>query len=558
MSRLRTRAVQAVDPPGTARQIRSGSGRTWRVYFMWFLLISALGSAWSLATPIGGSPDEPTHTLRAVSVVRGQWLGPTAPGTGGVSTLVRVPDTYAQLNSQPNCFAFRHDQAANCAPPLTYSPKTVTIVSSAGRYPPLYYLLVGWPSLLTSRPVGFYLMRIASVLVSAGFLAMAVTIARRWSRSNLLVPGIAVAMTPMAIFLSSTVNPNGLEVASAIAVWTAAIVLVGEHAEQPPKALVALLALATMVLVSIRGASPLWPVLILVVLFPLIWRRVPLRVLRSRWVIGWVIAIVVTGALDTAWILGAHALRLQPGAPVPAKFNSTAGILRLTSGLTNMLVHGAIGDFGWLDTPAPWLTTTVWYVVPGALVLVSVMWSSARRNASLLLACAFSFLFPVILQTVEAHRDGLFSQGRYYLPLYVGVPLVAAGLTTGGARFDTANRRACAAIGIALGAGQFAAFAWVLRRYVVGFNGPLLRGLGPAHTWRPPLPWQVLDICALCLCVLMAFGVSRVRRSQKLGRHSPTARTDHAEPDVGLDSGGEAEDPRPPVRTPLDGPSRVY
>ena len=39
--------------------------------------------------------------------------------------------------------------------------------TTAGAYPPLYYLLVGWPSRIMSAADGLYVMRIVSALLCA-------------------------------------------------------------------------------------------------------------------------------------------------------------------------------------------------------------------------------------------------------------------------------------------------------------------------------------------------------------------------------------------------------
>jgi hypothetical protein len=42
----------------------------------------------------------------------------------------------------------------------------------------------------------------------------------------------------MVLFLAGVVNPSGLEISSAIAVWMTGVVLVTEHLAGPPKGLV--------------------------------------------------------------------------------------------------------------------------------------------------------------------------------------------------------------------------------------------------------------------------------------------------------------------------------
>jgi hypothetical protein len=137
------------------------------------------------------------------------------------------------------CYMFKENVSAACASQPEQSSRTVRGVTHVGRYPPAYYLAVGWPSLLTASVAGTYLMQSASAVLCAMFLALAVATPRRWSNSSLLVPAISVSVTPMVLFLNSSVNPSGLEVASAATAWTAATVLVAGHFETPVVLLVA-------------------------------------------------------------------------------------------------------------------------------------------------------------------------------------------------------------------------------------------------------------------------------------------------------------------------------
>jgi hypothetical protein len=166
------------------------------------------------------------------------------------------------------CYMFKENVSAACASQPEQWSRTVRAVTHVGRYPPAYYLAVGWPSLLTASVAGTYLMQSASAVLCAMFLALAVATARRWSSSSLLVPAISVAVTPMASFLNSSVNPSGLEVASAATAWTAATVLVAGHFESPPAGLLAVLGISTAVMVWTRPTALLWPVVIAAVLAP--------------------------------------------------------------------------------------------------------------------------------------------------------------------------------------------------------------------------------------------------------------------------------------------------
>jgi len=185
----RTKARPLITPLAAAEGRRHQ--RFAATFACWWLLFSALGVLWALATPIGASPDSPSQVARAASVVRGQWVGPAVPGpTSNVSTSVRVPQTYAFSGAIVHCYMFKENVSAACASPPEQSSRTVMATTHVGRYLPAYYLAVGWPSLITTSVTGVYLMQAASAVLCAMFLALAVATARQWSRSALLVPAI--------------------------------------------------------------------------------------------------------------------------------------------------------------------------------------------------------------------------------------------------------------------------------------------------------------------------------------------------------------------------------
>ena len=90
-----------------------------------------------------------------------------------------------------------------------------------------------------------------------------------------------------------------------------------------------------------------------------------------------------------------------------------------------------IGVFGWLDTPAPLLTYLVWYVAIGVVVLLALSSTHARGNVALLFLVALVVLVPMAISYREAHRLGLFWQGRYTLPMATGIPVLATALIDG-------------------------------------------------------------------------------------------------------------------------------
>ena len=191
------------------------------------------------------------------------------------------------------------------------SGREVKAITYVGRYPPLYYAIVGLPSLVSHTDTAVYLMRLLSGLASALFLGLALALAAFWSRSRLLVAAVAVAASAMVFVFSSVVNPSGLECATAICVWTGGLVLVLDQAEHPRQSVVVATAIAASVMVSMRGcrlcgsSSSLSPC----------WRLSPRSVSNLlschnvRIATG---AVGLVGVVAVGYILWAHALSVYP------------------------------------------------------------------------------------------------------------------------------------------------------------------------------------------------------------------------------------------------------
>ena len=86
----------------------------------------------------------------------------------------------------------------------------------SGATRPFITRLVGLPTLALVSVKGIYAGRLVSGALAAAMLALAVTSLRRCRGTPLLAGGVALAVTPMVLYLAAVVSPSGLEIASAI------------------------------------------------------------------------------------------------------------------------------------------------------------------------------------------------------------------------------------------------------------------------------------------------------------------------------------------------------
>ena len=458
-----------------------------------FLLLFGMCAAWALATPFFAAPDEPAHVIKAAAVAHGEFLGHySGPATAKVT--VTIPATVAKAATAHICFAFHATTSAGCLPPFTSASGTRSVTTYVGRYPPLYYLAVGLPTLVMHTPGVIYLMRLVGAALSAAFLTAAVTAARR---AGLMLVGVAVAATPMAMFLAGVVNPSGLEISAATCVWTAGLRLV---TDRPSRGMLIRLVVAAGVLVQTRGLSPLWLAIIGLTLVWLAGRRRTVDLLRRRPVQIGLAVVGACGVFALVWIVVAKSLTLAPVGTPMSPDASRWQILRASLHRTFGDITDLVGVFGWKDTSAPWQTYLVWGLAVAAVVGAMLACRSSRYTVAVGAIAVLSIVVPTLLTASQAHRDGLVGQGRYVLPLAVGIPIVAAYATSRGLPAGRWQRVVLPIGAVLLAAAQGAAFAEALRRYRTGLGHSLFA----AHpAWSPPIPELPLlggfGVLALCL-----------------------------------------------------------
>lgn len=492
-------------PAGTRRRLlRIWMGSTVIVFFVCAL--------WSLATPVGAAPDEPTQIVKAAAVVRGELTGTKTKHQPLAVVRVTVPKSFANDAHLASCYAGRPTVPAGCAPHLANKAYLVTITTYVGRYPPLYYLLVGVPTLLWHTNVAVYAMRWLGALWSALLLGLALAVAAVLSRSKLLVAGVAVAVTPLVMFLASVVNPSGLEIAAAVATWTTGLVLVLEFRRHPPPGLVVACAASASVLVLCRGLSPLWLAAIAATLVALVpgaiaslWQSRPVKVAAA--------VAAACGVVAVAFIFGAHTLSVLPvGKPLPPH-TSRVGTIAAALGRTGAVADQAVGVFGWLDTPSPLAVLAGWWIAVAVVVVAALIGSRRRHVAVLVGLMVLCLVLPTAIIASQAHKDGLVWQARDGMPLYVGIPLVAAAVLRRSRRADpepppdsalpaVARRRLLMLVVSGVALAQLVDFAWALRRYTVGLGTTLDPLATVRGGWSPPVPAALLLLGAAAGCAV--------------------------------------------------------
>ncbi|MCS5496262.1 DUF2142 domain-containing protein [Cnuibacter physcomitrellae] len=472
----------------------------WRSLLLPWLLLAVVTSIWALATPPGGSPDEPAHMVKAASVARGELTPSAMIEKGGV---LQVP-AWVAFEYEQTCYAFFATQPVDCIPQFSGDPAAmVSSYSSASLYDPVYYALVGWPSLLFQDESGLYAMRIVSGILCSFLVALSIHLVGGWRRGRLPATAVLVALTPMAVFIMASVNPNALEFTGALAAFTALLSIVLSPDESRLRGRVAVVAVATALVVHARSISPLWmAVLLLAPLLLLGWRDL-LALLRRRSVIVAAAVIVVATLLSVWWTLTSNSLGTAPttGPDVapPAKGVGTPFLQGFLQSIGDFYtqIRQMIGVLGWLDTIFNPLVYIAFYAMIGLLAVGVLIWVRGRRLVfAAVLAAAFFFL-PPFVQALYITRGGYIWQGRYSLVLLMCLIVGAAAVIATSPRFLAWRRsgRATTIVVWAFAAIWTAcsvwAFATAMRRNTVGYLGSWGEMLG-SPGWAPPLGPVVL------------------------------------------------------------------
>lgn len=449
-----------------------------------------LHAGWAFATPYNGPPDEMQHVLRAAGVLNGELIGEPAPA-GAIQT---VP---ASLNVGW-CFPTKVDVAADCErePGGDESPQPT--FTFAGRYNPAYYLVTGWP--LSSWPnwTGILLARLLNGAAMAAFLACAVVGAARWFRHRALLAGALVAVTPMVAHLGGAINPNGVEIVAAVALFVALIAVVHEQREGVNRAAVTLAGISACVLVTSRFTGVGWLAVILgVVLIPSRWARVK-ALARSRSVQVWTVIVGLSVLASLVWTLIS-----QTAAPGQWDHGFTTAMIARTA-LLDMwpnVANQMVGVMGWAETLMPRLVYVIWFAAVGLLVLGGFALGSRVERWRLLALFVGTFAPLLTLEILKANDIGWFNQGRYFLPGAVGLPLLGAYvLVRRGGSVEQA-RTLTRGFAVMLLPIHVGCLAYTMCRWQSG-----LRSLNPFEgSWSPPYGSALpLILATTGIAVLMA------------------------------------------------------
>lgn len=473
------------------------------------MIFTVIGCVWALSTPLMAVPDEYAHAIRAASIAQGELLGrgelrdPNGFGERR-TTVVVVPSPYGELETLPACHQFLPEAPASCAPQLGTDTGLVEATTAAGSYPPTYYVLVGWPSRFLSPTASLYAMRLITAVLCGVMLGWALGAVAAIGRNGFAVIGIGLAATPMVFFMAGSINPNGLEIAAALGLWALLLELVVRREPVTTGQWMRLVTTATLLTVA-RPLGPLFTVGIAVAIVVFVADRDALRrVVTDRRAWGAAAFLGAVGILSVLWTVKTQAYDSLSAAP-HAPIDGPADAFRTSLGQTEYRVRQMIGYFGWLDAPPPFLLEWLWLAGVAVVATLALVVGSMRQRLGVLALLVATIAFPVLSEVQTAEKLGFIWQGRYTLPVGVGVPIVAAWVVGARLRSATTLRIVASVLAIGVAVGNLAGWATMMTRYHSGSSAPLTSFLHWTNTWNAPLGNIVA--AALISAALLALGV---------------------------------------------------
>lgn len=484
------------------------AGRTAALFVLPFVL---LGLVWAVSNPVAAAPDEDDHLVKALGVAR---LDVGTPFTGPVdgsdlgavrnASISRVVTIAARLSPAGlTCFQFQEDVTADCQPPPPAARGDIEATTKLGAYPPFAYLPLGLAARAAATPEQAFLQSRGVVLLQTSLLLwLACWHLVRWLGRRALV-GVALALTPVAVFCTGILNTSGLEITGALGV--AAVVTV---ATRRPESLtnrgtqaVMLVSGSALVLSRQLGLVTMAALVVLLLLVggrPVIWRELRCR---SPVMMVAVALLGVEAVAVSAWELANdHPVLLGPWASGP----SLAEFVRELP----QLVQEGVGWFGWLDTRMPVWSTTLW--AAAVALLVATAFFLGRRRDRLVLAgvLAAGLLVAYVTFARVFYPIGAGLQGRHLLPFFAILP-VLAGVTLTERLSRRSLARIVAVASVVLPALQLFALWFNAKRYAVGVSSGSW-WFFPDARWSPPLGWLLWLALGLVACAAMAVSWRRL------------------------------------------------
>ena len=479
-----------------------------------FLYVTCLTFSWVLMQPPYSVADEPSHTIKAVASAYGQFDRPQVIGQFGYGAYsYEVPKVFTSI-WHSTCYNDDTRITAACIGDFPPGTELVGTTSTAGPNPPTYYVAIGWLGRMFPSQTGFYLMRFLGALLFCLTLTFTFALQYFKSKSRNAWISIPLLFTPAVSSFSAVINPFAYEIAAAALFWTSAFLLSdSRNPNSESKQLWGALVGSALFFSCIRPAAFVW--LTMITFFVIISvpgnvnRQLNFQDKRIRSIVGIAFnAIVISLALSYRTQTDLVVDPANTIAPMVGPGGSVFSNMLVSYRHLGVFFRQLFGFFGRTSFYPP-VVVPVLFVTAAVMSIGIMRIPTWRLRVGLAALLSLVYFGPVVLEGTRAGHLGFFYQGRYILPVAIGIPtyIWLRGEERERNRYTLPLTRTI--VGLSAGSSIFAA-NYVARRFVSGTDGRVLWFLDVK--WSPPGgPYVLLGLLACSMvgaCLMVASVVS--------------------------------------------------
>jgi predicted membrane protein DUF2142 len=392
----------------------------WRFPALFVLGALFIQIAWTLSLPAFTGADEFDHAYRAAAVAGGEWRTDLSAPSGTHGDLVSVPESLPPA-AAPICNWMPYTTRYNCAAVDDLGDGMVTVASGAARYNPAFYWVIGTVAKGTDGVPSLYVMRLASALLCALMLGLAAWAVGLWAKTIWPKMALVISMVPVAVSSLAVAAPNGLEFCAALSLWASLLgVARTKAAPHLQRRLIWSCLPGGLVLTTVRGLGPLWLALTVLIVIAVLGISQTRAIISSqRTAVSWVAALLTGGTLASVWWILSAGTTIDPtqdlglSNPVGNSFKQMP-----------LWVFQGFGAFPTRSEPAPLAVYLIG--IPLTVGFCVLGWGAAgtRIRRALVLVLGLSVAVPLLSTMAVYSHSGAVWQGRYGLPLVVGLVLL--------------------------------------------------------------------------------------------------------------------------------------